>query len=107
MSALADDVHLDRSIVRYVREVAEASRELTEVRLGLSARGCLAWTRAAKTWALSRGRGHVVPEDVTVLAPQVLGHRLLLEAEAYYDGVRSDDVVQRLLTDVPAPRDRA
>ena len=77
MAALAAEVHVDRAVVRYVRELAEASRELPHVRLGLSARGCLALVRVAKTWAASQGRQAVVPEDLHVLAHPVLCHRIL------------------------------
>ena len=64
LAALAGDVHVDRAVVRYVRELAEASRVQPHVRLGLSARGCLALIRVAKTWAASQGRTAVVPEDI-------------------------------------------
>jgi MoxR-like ATPase len=107
MAELADMVHADRAIIRYVRELAEASREVPDVRIGLSTRGALAWIRAAKTWALTEGRGHVVPEDVATLARPVLGHRLLMSSGAAFGGVTPDEVVGTLLTQVPAPRDRA
>ena len=80
------------------------SRELEHVRLGLSARGCLALIRVAKTWAAADGRTHVVPQDVVTLASPVLCHRLILDAEAAFRGVTVDDVIQQLLASVPAPR---
>jgi MoxR-like ATPase len=107
MGRLADLVHVDRAIIGYVRRLAEASREAPDVRVGLSTRGCLAWIRAAKAWALAEGRGHVVPEDVAVLAAPVLGHRLLLSSGAAFGGVTPDEVVGRLLEQVAVPRDRA
>lgn len=106
MAGIAAEVHVDRAIVRYVRELAEASREAAHVRLGLSARGCLALIRVAKTWAASHGRSAVVPQDVHDLAEPVLNHRILLDAQAQYGGVRVEDVVTELLTRVPPPRDR-
>ena len=106
MVAMADEVHVDRSIVRYVRELAEASRALPHVKMGLSARGCLAWVRAAKSWAASEGRPHVVPHDVATLAGPVLGHRLLLDAQAQFGGVQVSEVVDGLLEQVPPPVDR-
>ena len=107
MSQLADTVHVDPAIIRYVRRLAEASREVPGVRIGLSTRGCLAWIRAAKAWALSEGRGHVVPEDVATLAHPVLGHRLLMASSAAFGGTTSDEVIDGLLAQVPVPRDRA
>ena len=107
MSALADRVHADRAIIRYVRELAEGTRELPDVRIGLSTRGALAWMRASKAWALAQGRGHVVPEDVSTLARPVLGHRLLMASGAAFGGVDTGEVVDSLLRQVPVPRDRA
>jgi len=107
MIAMADEVYVDRSVVRYVRELAEASRELAQVKMGLSARGCLAFVRAAKTWAAADGRAHVVPHDIVTLALPVLGHRLLLDAQAQFGGVQVADVVAGLLEQVPPPVDRA
>jgi MoxR-like ATPase len=107
MSELADMVHVDRAIIRYVRQLAEATRDFPDVRIGLSSRGALAWVRAAKAWALAEGRGHVVPEDVATLARPVLGHRLLMASGAAFGGVTPDEVVDTLLAQVPVPRDRA
>src|SRR6478736_6571495 len=107
MGQLADMVHVDRAVISYVRRLAEASREVPEVRIGLSTRGCLAWIRTAKAWALAEGRGHVVPEDVATLAHPVLGHRLLMASGAAFGGVTPDEVIDGLLAQVPVPRDRA
>jgi MoxR-like ATPase len=107
MSQLADMVHVDRAIISYVRRLAEASREVPDVRIGLSTRGSLAWIRAAKAWALADGRGHVVPEDIATLARPVLGHRLLMASGAAYGGVTPDQVIDALLAQVSVPRDRA
>jgi MoxR-like ATPase len=107
MSKIADRIYVDRAVISYVRQLAEASRDLEHVRLGLSARGCLALVRVAKAWAAADGRTHVVPQDVVTLASPVLCHRLLLDAEAAFRGVTVDDVIQQLMAAVPAPLDRA
>ena len=107
MTRLAGEVYVDRAIVRYVRELAEASRELQHVKMGLSARGCLALVRVAKTWAAADGRTTVVPSDVTTLASPVLCHRLLLDPQAQFSGVSVDDVIERLLGSIAPPTARA
>jgi MoxR-like ATPase len=107
MGRLADTVHVDPAVIGYVRRLAEASREVPEVRIGLSTRGCLAWIRSAKAWALAEGRGHVVPEDVANLAQPVLGHRLLMASGAAFGGTTVAEVIEGLLVQVPVPRDRA
>jgi MoxR-like ATPase len=106
MSGLADEVYVDPAVVGYVAELAEESRRQPHVKLGLSARGCLAFIRVAKTWAAAEGRDHVVPDDVRTLAEPVLCHRLLLDAEAQFTGVTVDTVINRLLDAVAPPTDR-
>ncbi len=107
MSQLADKVHVDAALISYVRRLAEASREVPDVRIGLSTRGALAWIRAAKAWALADGRGHVIPDDVATLARPVLGHRLLMASGAAFGGITPEEVIDGLLAQVPVPRDRA
>ena len=104
MSRIADEVYVDRAVITYVRRLAEASREMEHVRLGISARGCLALIRVIKTWAAADGRQHVVPEDVAELAHPVLSHRLILDGEAQFRGVDVDQVVDELLDRVPGAR---
>jgi MoxR-like ATPase len=106
MSRLADVVHVDPSILGYVSKLADESRQLRQVRLGLSVRGCLAFVRAAKTWALADGRAYVVPDDIRELAVPVLSHRLLLDAEAEFSGVTIEDVIAQLLSQVRPPTGR-
>jgi MoxR-like ATPase len=104
MGELADMVHVDRALIGYVRRLAEASREVPGVRIGLSTRGALAWIRTAKAWALAEGRGHVVPEDVATLAHPVLVHRLVMASSAALGGTGPDQVIDDLLAQVPVPR---
>ncbi len=40
-------------------------------------RGCLAFVRAAKTWAAAQGRNYVIPDDIKELALPVLAHRII------------------------------
>ena len=107
MSRVADSVHVDPSVLAYVSRIAEESRRLRNVRLGLSVRGCLAYVRVAKTWAAADGRHYVVPDDIKELAEPVLSHRLLLDAEAEFAGTTIQDVVGQLLAEVRPPADRA
>ena len=106
MAAMADMVHVDESVLAYVSRLAEHSRRARHVRLGLSVRGCLSYIRVAKTWAAADGRHYVVPDDIKELAIPVLSHRLLLDAEAEFNGIGIDTVIAQLLSDVDPPIDR-
>jgi MoxR-like ATPase len=103
MSQLADGVYIDAAIVRYVSQLAQESRRHPHVRLGASMRGCLALVRTAKVWALADGRTEVVPDDIKDLAEPVLCHRLILDAEAQFNGVTVEQVIAQLLAEVAPP----
>lgn len=107
MSALADDVHVDASVLAYISRVAEESRRHPQIKLGLSVRGALAYVRVAKTWALADGRTYVLPDDIKELAEPVLGHRLLLDDEAQFSGVTVQQVIGQIFDDIAPPTDRA
>ncbi|MBS1847167.1 MAG: MoxR family ATPase [Actinobacteria bacterium] len=106
MADLAGDVHVDSAVLAYVTSIAEQTRQHPQVKLGVSTRGCLALVRATKAWAASRGRNHVIPDDVKVLAHPVLAHRVLLSPDAEFSGTSSTQILEQILTGVSAPSDR-
>ncbi len=106
MAAFANEVHVDSSILSYVSFLATESRRHAHVKLGISMRGCLAYIRAAKTWAVSQGREYVTPDDIKDLAIPLMSHRLLLNAEAQFSGVTVERVLDDLLSIVNAPSNR-
>jgi MoxR-like ATPase len=107
MARLAANVHTDPSILTYISQIADATRRMPDVMLGLSIRGAMAYTRAAKTWAASVGRNFVLPDDVKELAIPLLSHRLILDPEAEFNGATVSSVINRVLDEVAPPADRA
>jgi MoxR-like ATPase len=107
MAALADLVHVDAAILGYVSRIAEESRKARHVKIGLSVRGCLAYVRAAKTWAASDARRYLVPDDIKELAIPIMSHRLLLDAEAEFNGIEVESVIAQILSEVKPPVERA
>jgi MoxR-like ATPase len=106
MSELANGVRIDNAVLAYISRLAEESRRHPSVKLGVSTRGCLALTRASKTWAAAEGRTYVIPDDVKALAEPVLGHRIMLTADAEFGGASSRQVLDQLLADVAPPSER-
>ncbi|MDT8367981.1 MAG: MoxR family ATPase [Longimicrobiales bacterium] len=72
-----DEVHADPSIVDYIMEIVQRTRDAPSIRLGASPRGAVALLRASRALALTRGRAFIVPDDVRDLAVPCLAHRLL------------------------------
>ncbi|MFB9182773.1 AAA family ATPase [Dactylosporangium sucinum] len=101
--ALARRVHVADPLYGYAVRLANATRSHPRVRIGVSPRGVIALTRAACAYALTDGRGYVVPEDLKVLAEPVFAHRLVLSPDAQVRGVAPGDVVREILDAVPVP----
>ena len=69
-------LHVAEEVKRYIVDVARATREMTEVKLGVSPRAGIQLLRAAKAAAALAGRRYVLPDDVQRMIPHVWGHRL-------------------------------
>ncbi|WP_424448941.1 AAA family ATPase [Microbacterium arborescens] len=106
MADIARGVYLDALVLDYIARMVEATRLATEVRLGVSVRGAIGLTKAAKTWAVAHGRSYVTPDDVKALAEPVLAHRLILDPEAEFDGVTAGAVIGQVLLDTVPPSQR-
>ena len=107
MSALASEVYVDQSVMSYLNSIVSATRTHKDVVLGVSMRGAMALARAVKTWAIGQGRTFVTPDDVRDLAVPVLSHRLIVDPESGFAGVKAEDIITRILVDIEPPAYRA
>jgi MoxR-like ATPase len=69
---------------------------------GSGPRACLNLMNAAKARAVLAGRFNVAIDDIKALALPIMRHRIGLNFAAMSDGVTTDDVIKRLLADIPA-----
>ena len=97
----AAGVYLDDSLVEYILDIIEASRNRDEFGLALSSRSSLAMVRAAKALALIEGRAFVLPDDIKALAVPVFGHRLMLKKAETYKGKSAEDLLVQMLEQIP------
>jgi MoxR-like ATPase len=100
----AERVHVAASLSAYVLDLARATREHPRLSLGLSTRGALSLIRAARVAAGLRGGDFVTPDDVKLVAPWIVAHRIALTPEAALEGGTDAEVVTDLLTSTPVPR---
>jgi MoxR-like ATPase len=99
----ARDVHLDEAVASYLVSVVRMTREHPAIFLGASPRATLALVQAAKAHALLQDRDYVIPDDIKFLAPYVLGHRMILQAEARMDGATVPAVLQSIFQQLKVP----
>jgi MoxR-like ATPase len=100
------DVNVDDSIKKYIVECTAQTRSNPYVYLGVSPRGSLALMKAGQAFAMLKGRTYVTPDDVQYLAPFVFGHRMILRPEAKYEGISTEEIIERILTKVHVPVER-
>ncbi|MEY2168615.1 MULTISPECIES: AAA family ATPase [unclassified Rhodanobacter] len=104
-------VHMAPALEEYVVQLVLATRDAGRygselkrwIAWGASPRATIALDRCARAQAWLAGRDYVLPEDVHAIVHEALRHRVLLSYEAEAEGVRSDQVIARLLDLVPLP----
>jgi len=97
------EVRVEASVRNYVVEVARATRQHGEIELGASPRATLALYQASQAWAAIQGREYVLPDDVKLMAPHVLTHRLMISPQAQLRGRSPDELVTDIVNSVPVP----
>ncbi|PAU69349.1 ATPase AAA [Bifidobacterium italicum] len=104
MRTIANKVRVADAILEYIMRIVESTRHDESIAVGSSMRGALALTRCARVWAAADGRGYVIPDDVKALAVPVLAHRILLTSDAVFAANTPEDVLARILGEIPAPQ---
>ncbi len=89
-------VHVSPELHGYIVALAEGTRALREVQLGVSTRGMLSLMRCAQAHAALQGRDFVTPDDVKALAVAVLSHRLVMRGALLTSGAQEEAVRQVL-----------
>ena len=103
MQAEVRSIRVEESVRQYLVRVTRATREHQAVELGVSPRGTLALYRASQALAAVRGRGFVIPDDVKLLAPYVLTHRIHISPQTRLRGRTPQEVVGQIVSEVPVP----
>lgn len=92
------------ALVLATHPASQGAPDITQqfVRFGSSPRGAQAVVLAAKIKALLAGRYNVALEDINTVAVPALRHRVLLNFEGEAEGIRTEDVVARIIEHVGA-----
>lgn len=98
----AAEVAVSDKVKAYILSLVSATRNMPQVKLGVSPRGSIALFRCAQAMALMNDRDYATPDDVKSVAGAVLSHRLILAA-GQTDYSAALDVVDGLLGSVPVP----
>ena len=103
MIRIAQHVHIADPLYAYAVRLAAATRNHPQVRVGVSPRGVIGLTRAARAYALINARGYVLPEDLKTLIGPVFAHRVLLSPDAQLRGVSPAEILDDAIRSTPVP----
>ncbi len=96
-------IHVSPPVKRYIVEMVRETREHPEIYLGSSPRGSLGLFRAGQARAALHGRDYVLPDDIKVLAPYILSHRLVVSPAARLTDVSAIKIVREILDSLAVP----
>ena len=98
-----DAVRVEPRITAYITAIVRATREAASLTLGASPRAGVSLFKAARSAALLDGRDYVIPDDVKLLAPSILRHRVSVAPELELEGVTADQALKAILDRTEAP----
>jgi MoxR-like ATPase len=100
----ASRVLLDESLVDYLMAIVSATRRSPHLALGVSTRGALFLQRSARALALVEGRDYCLPDDIKLLAPLVLSHRVIVHSRSESARQQAErEVIEEILEEIPVP----
>ncbi|MCB9771128.1 MAG: AAA family ATPase [Candidatus Omnitrophica bacterium] len=109
---VVDEIYMDEKIEKYIVDIVEATRHPEQYKLadlkgliqyGASPRATIYLAVASKAYAFLQGRGYVTPQDVKTIGLDVLRHRVIVSYEAEAEEKTSEDMIQRIFSEVEVP----
>jgi MoxR-like ATPase len=108
---LAKEIFVEDSLKNYIIQLVSATRSPKDYHLeigryiqyGVSPRAAIFWTMAAKAHAFLQQRSFVIPDDIKLVAPDILRHRIIRTYEADAENVSTEDLIQQILVRIPIP----
>lgn len=111
MREVLDQVYCDEKVGDYILDIVFATRRPEDYKLdiaphieyGASPRASIYLNLAARANAMLHGRAYATPQDVKEVAHDILRHRVILTYEAEAEEISSDDIITRILSEIPVP----
>ncbi|MHC4597094.1 MAG: AAA family ATPase, partial [Planctomycetota bacterium] len=99
----AANVHVDNGILEYIVDIVHTTRRDNRLKLGISTRGTLMLSRAARARAYFQKRDYVIPDDVLWVVPYILPHRILLSSKTHHSGITAKQIVMDIVGRIKVP----
>lgn len=105
-------IYIDDRLINYILEIIFATRVQTKPQLqhltpfiacGASPRASIALFQACKALAFLQGRHFVIPDDIKMVAPAILRHRIMTTYEASAQNITTEKIIKTILDSVIVP----
>ncbi len=111
MRGILDQVYCDEKVGDYILDIVFATRKPSDyninidhqIEYGASPRATLYLNLASRANAMLNGRAYATPQDVKEIAHDVLRHRVVLTYEAEAEEITSEDIITKILSELPVP----
>ena len=109
--SIIKEIYVDDKLKDYIVDIVFASRKPSDynvdiadyIQYGASPRATIFLSQAARAYAFLQGRAYVTPQDVKIIAPDVLRHRIILTYEAEAEDITTDQIIGHLFDSVEVP----
>jgi len=111
MSELIDQIYVDEKLKEYIVNLVFSTRQPEKygmkvaeyIEYGASPRATIFLAKAARVAAFLSGRAYITPQDIKLVGPDVLRHRIILSFEAEAEDICCDDIIQIVFDSVEVP----
>jgi len=108
---VVNQIYVDDKAKNYIVDIVQATRHPEAfgldighlIEYGASPRATIYLQQAARALAFLQGEGNVFPNDVKQVAMDVLRHRVIITYEAEAENLTSEDLIRKILDNVPVP----
>lgn len=97
------EVFVSDEIMEYMLKIVNKTLEHPGVILGVSPRGSIALLKACQCYAAINNKEYVVPEDVKVMLPYVLSHRIIIKDSLRLKSVTAQSILNEIVCEVEVP----
>ncbi|WP_455142960.1 AAA family ATPase [Candidatus Hodarchaeum mangrovi] len=105
MMEVVKRVYVCPEILEMIRDITVATRTDPRLVLGCSPRGSESLLLAGKSRAAIHGRDYVIPDDILLMIPHIVHHRVILKPEAELEGITQIRISEDIRDNIVIPVD--
>ena len=104
MREVINQIYVDEKLKEYIVDLVFGTRQPEKygmdvgkyIEYGASPRASIFLAKAARVNAFLSGRAYITPQDIKLVGPDILRHRIILSFEAEAEDIQCDDIIQTL-----------